>query len=156
MSWGQDKQFLLIFTRATPGTPASTLIKTFWGVVSAAVVQSRGKANMVAQGDGKFGPRGWPQNPSKSKKHTLIDVSTDCWQTTKCEDTINSGISCPSEISEHDQVSPGIQRPNWKLCPFRASRSVDRHFWTTPRSPIDWFWGSETVKCSVGEAVPIR
>ena len=30
--------------------------KTFWGVVSAAVEQSRAKANMVAQGDGKFGP----------------------------------------------------------------------------------------------------
>ena len=30
--------------------------KTFWGVVSAAVEQSRHKANMVAQGDGKFGP----------------------------------------------------------------------------------------------------
>ena len=32
--------------------------KTFRGVVSAAVEQSRRKANMVAQGDGKFGPRG--------------------------------------------------------------------------------------------------
>ena len=32
------------------------LDKTFWGVVSAAVGQSRRKANMVAQGDGKFGP----------------------------------------------------------------------------------------------------
>ena len=30
--------------------------KTFWGVVSAAVEQSRREANMVAQGDGKFGP----------------------------------------------------------------------------------------------------
>ena len=30
--------------------------KTFWGVVSAAVEQSRRKVNMVAQGDGKFGP----------------------------------------------------------------------------------------------------
>ena len=29
--------------------------ETFWGV-SAAVEQSRRKANMVAQGDGKFGP----------------------------------------------------------------------------------------------------
>ena len=29
--------------------------KTFWGVVSAAVEQSRRKANMVAQGDGIFG-----------------------------------------------------------------------------------------------------
>ena len=31
--------------------------KTIWGVVSAAVEQSRRKANKVAQGDGKFGPR---------------------------------------------------------------------------------------------------
>ena len=30
--------------------------KTVWGVVSTAVEQSRRKANMVAQGDGKFGP----------------------------------------------------------------------------------------------------
>ena len=30
--------------------------KTFWEVVSAAAEQSRRKANMVAQGDGKFGP----------------------------------------------------------------------------------------------------
>ena len=30
--------------------------KTVEGVVSAAVEQSRRKANMVAQGDGKFGP----------------------------------------------------------------------------------------------------
>ena len=45
--------------------------KTFWGVVSAAVEQSRRKANMVAQGDGKFGPWGWPQDPSKPKKTTF-------------------------------------------------------------------------------------
>ena len=42
--------------------------KTFWGVVSAAVEQSRRKASMVAQGDGKFGPWGWPQDPSKPKQ----------------------------------------------------------------------------------------
>ena len=30
--------------------------KIFWGVVSAAVEQSRRKAKMVAQVDGKFGP----------------------------------------------------------------------------------------------------
>ena len=30
--------------------------KTFWEVVSAAVEHSRGEANVVAQGDGKFGP----------------------------------------------------------------------------------------------------
>ena len=33
--------------------------KTFWGVVSAAVEQSRRKVNMVAQGDGKFGRGKW-------------------------------------------------------------------------------------------------
>ena len=42
--------------------------KTFWWVVSAGVEQSRRKANMVAQGDVKFSPRDWPQNPSKPKK----------------------------------------------------------------------------------------
>ena len=41
---------------------------TLWGVVSAAVEQSRRTANMVALGDGKFGPRGRPENPSKPKK----------------------------------------------------------------------------------------
>ena len=43
--------------------------KTFWGVVSAAVEQSRRQANMVAQGDGKFDSRGWPQNPNNPKKN---------------------------------------------------------------------------------------
>ena len=43
--------------------------KTVWGVVSAAVEQSRRKANMVAQGDGKFGPWDWPQDSSKPKKN---------------------------------------------------------------------------------------
>ena len=44
--------------------------KTFWWVVSAAVEQSRRKATMVAQGDGKFGPWGWPQGTSKPKKNS--------------------------------------------------------------------------------------
>ena len=35
---------------------SSQLNETFWGVVSAAVEQSRRHANTVAQGDGKFGP----------------------------------------------------------------------------------------------------
>ena len=47
--------------------------KTFWGEVSAAVEQSRRKANMVAQGDGKFGPWGWPQGSSKPKKKWCFD-----------------------------------------------------------------------------------
>ena len=38
--------------------------------MSAAVEQSRRKANMVAQGDGKFGPRGLPLGPSKPKKRS--------------------------------------------------------------------------------------
>ena len=45
--------------------------KTFWGVVSAAVEQSRRKANMVAQGDGKFA-----RIPPKKKKK-LENGSTD-------------------------------------------------------------------------------
>ena len=32
--------------------------KAFWGVLSAAVEQSKRRANMVAQGNGKFGPIG--------------------------------------------------------------------------------------------------
>ena len=41
--------------------------KTFRGVVSASEEQSMRKANMVAQGDGKFAPWGWPQDPFKTK-----------------------------------------------------------------------------------------
>ena len=41
--------------------------KTFWGVVSTAVEQPSRRANMVARGDGKLGPWGWLQNPSKPK-----------------------------------------------------------------------------------------
>ena len=38
--------------------------ETFWEVLSAAIEQSRRKANMVAQGDGKFGPpKSDPQIP---------------------------------------------------------------------------------------------
>ena len=48
--------------------------KTFWGVGSSAVQQSRRKANMVAQGDGKSGPWGWPQDPSKQTKKHLNDM----------------------------------------------------------------------------------
>ena len=50
--------------------------KTFWGVVSAAVEQSRRKANMVAQGDGKFGPWGWPQGPSNPPQKSSNNVTT--------------------------------------------------------------------------------
>ena len=49
--------------------------KTFWGVVSAAVEQSRRKVNMVAQGDGKFGPWGWPQDPSKPKMGRMSQLT---------------------------------------------------------------------------------
>ena len=44
---------------------SSQMDDIFWGEVSAAVEHSRRKVNMVAQGDGKFGPGGWPQIPSK-------------------------------------------------------------------------------------------
>ena len=50
--------------------------KIFWGVVRAAEEQSRCKANMVARGDGKFGPSGWPQNPSKPKKENEAGLCT--------------------------------------------------------------------------------
>ena len=48
--------------------------KTFWGVVSAAVEQSRRKASMVARGDGEFG---WPQylsKPNQTKTIMLIRI----------------------------------------------------------------------------------
>ena len=46
--------------------------KTFWRVVSAAVELSSLKTNRVAKGDGKFGRRGWPLNPSNTQKNTCI------------------------------------------------------------------------------------
>ena len=46
--------------------------KTFWGMASAAVEQSRRKANRVAHGDGKFDPCCRPQDPSKPKKRPLF------------------------------------------------------------------------------------
>ena len=50
--------------------------KTFWGVVSTAVVeQSRREANMVAQGDGKFCRWGWPQDPSEPKNEVKVFIS---------------------------------------------------------------------------------
>ena len=50
---------------------SSRMDKTIWGVE-----QSGRKANMVTQGDGKFGPRGWPKNPSKPpKKELLVDIT---------------------------------------------------------------------------------
>ena len=42
--------------------------------MSAAVEQSRLKANMFAQGEGKFGAWGWPQNPSKPKKVGFVFI----------------------------------------------------------------------------------
>ena len=46
--------------------------KTFWGAVNADADQSWCKANMVAQGDGEFGPLDWPKNPSKQKKWGIL------------------------------------------------------------------------------------
>ena len=46
--------------------------ETLWGVGSAAVEQSKRKANMVAQEIGKFGPGGWPQSSSNPKKKKIL------------------------------------------------------------------------------------
>ena len=47
--------------------------KTFWCVMSAAVEQSRCKANVVARGDGKFNPfEADPRVPPSQKKKTFI------------------------------------------------------------------------------------
>ena len=46
--------------------------KTFWGVGSAAVEQSRSKAIMAAQGDGKFGPEADPSIPPNQKRWSLL------------------------------------------------------------------------------------
>ena len=39
--------------------------------MSAASEKPRRKTNLVAQGDCKFAPWGWPQNPSKRKKANI-------------------------------------------------------------------------------------
>ena len=48
-------------------------------------VQFRHEANMVAQGDGKFGPWGWPQDPSKPIKQTKKNMNftsvSNTWRT---------------------------------------------------------------------------
>ena len=56
------------------------LDNTFWGVGSTAEEQSRYEANIVAQGDGKFGPEVDPRIPPKPKNIYLIyaiDHGTD-------------------------------------------------------------------------------
>ena len=52
------------------------MVKTFWGVVSAAVEQFRRKANMVARGDGEFGPRGRTRNPSKQQQKKKLAITS--------------------------------------------------------------------------------
>ena len=61
--WSRKSSFL--------NSTSFQLGKTNKGLVSAAVEQSRRKAYLHAQGDGKFIPWGWPQNPSKPKKKIL-------------------------------------------------------------------------------------
>ena len=74
--------------------------KTFWGIASAAVEQSRRKANMVARGDGNFGSRGWPQNPSKKQSIAGCSwtawnhLSSFCW----CSKIVQGGIRRLSTI----------------------------------------------------------
>ena len=63
--------------------------KYFWGVVIAAVELSRRKAKVVAQGDGKFGPWGWPKIPPNQKKGPCQ------W----AADQLETGLSLSSLIS---------------------------------------------------------
>ena len=53
------------------------LDRTFWGVGSAVVGQSRRKARMFSEGDGKFGLCGWPQNPSKPNSPKVVYLQTN-------------------------------------------------------------------------------
>ena len=48
--------------------------KTLWVVVRAVVGQSRRKASMVSQGDGKFGPKTDHKNISKRRKHNATKI----------------------------------------------------------------------------------
>ena len=72
MSAADVKMEIPVFVRSLKSSILSStsfqMGKTFWGVVSATVEHSRHKANMVAQGDGKFGSWGCPQDLSKQKK----------------------------------------------------------------------------------------
>ena len=53
---------------------------TFWGVGSAAVEQSRRKDNMVAQGDGNFGPEADPRVPPNQKNgHIIMGFLNICY-----------------------------------------------------------------------------
>ena len=107
--------------------------KTFWWVVSAAVEQSRRKANTVARGDVKFGPRGWPQNPSKPKMGSSYSSKP-----TLAFLLLTARPNISQFLSEDFTIS-----------------------WHQVRSTIDWFlfssetlisgsWGSTVVKCLVG------
>ena len=57
--------------------------KTFWGVVIYAVEQSRLKTNLVAQGDGTFGPchEADPRIPKKGLYHE--DFQYNIWKLEK-------------------------------------------------------------------------
>ena len=46
--------------------------KTSWGVASAAIEQSRRKSNLVAQGDGKFGPQRLTPESLQTKKKVFL------------------------------------------------------------------------------------
>ena len=75
--WCPDGNILVLVRSLKSRILSSTSFqmgKTFWGLVSAAVEQSRRKANMVAQGNGKFGPWGWPQDPSKPKEYEELSI----------------------------------------------------------------------------------
>ena len=64
--WCQDGNtisLVLSLKSSILSTTSFALDKTFWGMVSAAVKQSWCKANMVDQGDGKFGPEAGPRIP---------------------------------------------------------------------------------------------
>ena len=60
MSAADVKKEIPVLVRSLKPSILSTtslqMDKTFWGMGRAAVEQSRRKANMVARGDGKFGP----------------------------------------------------------------------------------------------------
>ena len=56
------------WSQAFLAQPVFKWVKVFWGLLSAGVEQFRRKANIVAWGDGKFGPWGWPYHSFRASK----------------------------------------------------------------------------------------
>ena len=122
--------------------------KPFWGVVGAVVEQSRRKTNMVAQGERKFGPRGWPQTKTKPKnikmgaapfagkgsQHSVLDVVKPV-AFLALESCKNANLSYQQEWPCYHAKLLFYQNSQWHIRRKRLQRLVLRpqkyNIWTT-------------------------